>query len=226
VDPRSDRPERRRGEQPQHRRCVGFLFDYLFRDPSIPPRFRRSSRDCSAVSQGGIAGSAMFTDKKNPARRLLDELAAAAVCAEDDEPMRRRMASSQRRSWRRSGPNSSWTGCLRLCVRSAAEVFRSYGSRERRRRCSRRSDAGPGRGGARCRSFTRARAHSRQAFRNQRAVRHSNVRRNRLGGLHDERADLPTASRAIPMLRPSRSWTTCCGPARRNVGRARRRGSR
>jgi hypothetical protein len=28
----------------------------------------------------------MFTDRKNPTRRLLDELAAAAVCAEGDEP--------------------------------------------------------------------------------------------------------------------------------------------
>jgi hypothetical protein len=65
---------------------VGFLFDYLFRDPSIPPRFRKVFEGLQVpFLKAALLDPAMFTDKKNPARRLVDELAAAAICAEDDE---------------------------------------------------------------------------------------------------------------------------------------------
>jgi len=66
---------------------VGFLFDYLFRDPSIPPRFRKIFEGLQLpFLKAALLDPTMFTDKKNPARRLLDELAAAAICAEDDAP--------------------------------------------------------------------------------------------------------------------------------------------
>jgi len=66
---------------------VGFLFDYLFRDPSIPPGFKKIFEGLQLpFLKAALLDPTMFTDKKNPTRRLLDELAAAAVCAEDDEP--------------------------------------------------------------------------------------------------------------------------------------------
>ena len=66
---------------------VGFLFDYLFRDPSIPLRFRKLFEGLQLpFLKAALLDPAMFTDTKNPARRLLDELAGAAICAEDDEP--------------------------------------------------------------------------------------------------------------------------------------------
>lgn len=65
---------------------VGFLFDYLFHDPSIPPSFRKIFEGLQVpFLKAALLDPAMFTDKKNPARRLLDELAAAAICADDDQ---------------------------------------------------------------------------------------------------------------------------------------------
>jgi hypothetical protein len=75
----------------ENNRCVmdvvGFLFDYLFHDPSIPPRFRKFFEGLQIpLLKAALLTPDLFTDKKNPARRLLDELVAAAICAEDDEP--------------------------------------------------------------------------------------------------------------------------------------------
>ena len=65
---------------------VGFLFDYLFRDPSVPPSFKMIFAGLQVpFLKAALLDPTMFTDKKNPARRLLDELAAAAICADDDE---------------------------------------------------------------------------------------------------------------------------------------------
>ena len=65
---------------------LGFLFDYLFRDSSIPPRLRKTFEGLQVpFLKAALLDPTMFTDKTNAARRLLDELAAAAVCAEDDE---------------------------------------------------------------------------------------------------------------------------------------------
>ena len=66
---------------------VGFVFDYLFHDLSIPPRFRKIFEGLQVpFLKAALLSPDLFTDKKNPARRLLDELAAAAICAEDDQP--------------------------------------------------------------------------------------------------------------------------------------------
>ena len=65
---------------------VGFLFDYLLHDPSIPPTFRKIFEGLQVpLLKVALLDPAVFTDKKNPARRLLDELAAAAICADADE---------------------------------------------------------------------------------------------------------------------------------------------
>jgi hypothetical protein len=68
---------------------IALLFDYIFRDPSIPA----SLRDLFGRLQVPILKSALldrtfFSDKKHPARRLLDHLAAAAVGATSDEGYR------------------------------------------------------------------------------------------------------------------------------------------
>jgi Protein of unknown function (DUF1631) len=66
---------------------VGFLFDYIYRDPSIPPDFRIIfDRLQVPILKAALADPSFFADKKHPARRLIDELAGAAVGAEDDEP--------------------------------------------------------------------------------------------------------------------------------------------
>ncbi len=65
---------------------VGFLFDYIFHDPAIPPRFRRIFEGIQLpILKAALLDPSVFTDKQNPARRLLEDLAVAAIGAEDDE---------------------------------------------------------------------------------------------------------------------------------------------
>ena len=68
---------------------IALLFDYIFRDPSIP----ESLRDLFAKLQvptlkAALLDRTFFSDKKHPARRLLDHLAAAAIGATGDEAYR------------------------------------------------------------------------------------------------------------------------------------------
>ena len=65
---------------------VGFLFDYIFRDTSIPPRFRMILGGLQIpLLKVALADRGFFVDKDHPARRLVDELAGAAVGADEDE---------------------------------------------------------------------------------------------------------------------------------------------
>ncbi len=65
---------------------VGFLFDYIFRDTSIPPRFRMILGELQIpVLKVALADRGFFADKDHPARRLVDGLAGAAVGADEDE---------------------------------------------------------------------------------------------------------------------------------------------
>ena len=65
---------------------VGFLFDYIFHDPSIPPRFRMIFEGLQVpILKVALADPRFFADRKHPARRLIDALASAAIGADDDE---------------------------------------------------------------------------------------------------------------------------------------------
>jgi Protein of unknown function (DUF1631) len=64
---------------------IGLLFDYIFRDPSIPESLRRLfSRLQVPILKTALIDRSFFSNKKHPARRLLDHLAAAAIGATGD----------------------------------------------------------------------------------------------------------------------------------------------
>jgi len=65
---------------------VGFVFDYIFRDPSITPRFRKLYEGLQLpILKAALADPSFFTDSRHAARRLLERLADAAIGADDDE---------------------------------------------------------------------------------------------------------------------------------------------
>ena len=64
---------------------VGFLFNYIFCDPSIPPRFRMVFDGLQVpILKAALADPSFFADKTHPARQLIDELADAVTGADDD----------------------------------------------------------------------------------------------------------------------------------------------
>jgi hypothetical protein len=64
---------------------IGLLFDYIFRDSSIPEDLRSLfSRLQVPILKTALLDRSFFSDKKHPARRLLDHLAAAAIGATGD----------------------------------------------------------------------------------------------------------------------------------------------
>jgi hypothetical protein len=65
---------------------VGFLFDYIFRDPSIPIQFRRVYEGLQVpILKVALADPDFFTDNRHVARQLLEGLADAAIGASNDE---------------------------------------------------------------------------------------------------------------------------------------------
>jgi hypothetical protein len=64
---------------------IGLLFDYIFRDPSIPESLRGLfTRLQVPILKTALLDRSFFSDKKHPARRLLDHLAAASIGATAD----------------------------------------------------------------------------------------------------------------------------------------------
>ncbi len=64
---------------------IGFLFNYMFDDPSLPPRFRMIFSGLQVpILKVALADPDYFADKKHPARQMIDELAGAAIGADDD----------------------------------------------------------------------------------------------------------------------------------------------
>ncbi|MGH8798958.1 MAG: DUF1631 family protein, partial [Casimicrobiaceae bacterium] len=64
---------------------IGLLFDYIFSDPSIPEELRSLfSRLQVPILKTALLDRSFFSNKKHPARRLLDHLAAAAIGATGD----------------------------------------------------------------------------------------------------------------------------------------------
>src|SRR5690348_147182 len=65
---------------------IALLFDYILRDPSIPDSLRELfARLEVPILKAALVDRTFFSDKKHPARRLLDHLAAAAVGATADD---------------------------------------------------------------------------------------------------------------------------------------------
>ncbi|MEO8344515.1 MAG: DUF1631 family protein [Betaproteobacteria bacterium] len=68
---------------------IGLLFDYIFRDPSIPESTRKLfGRLQIPIVKAALLDRMFFSDKRHPARQLLDHLAEAAVGAAHDEAYR------------------------------------------------------------------------------------------------------------------------------------------
>ena len=68
---------------------IGLLFDYIFRDPTIPESTRALfGRLQVPIVKAALLDRAFFADKKHPARQLLDHLADAAVGAANDATYR------------------------------------------------------------------------------------------------------------------------------------------
>jgi hypothetical protein len=64
---------------------ISLLFDYIFRDASIPGDLRNLfSRLQVPILKTALLDRSFFSDRKHPARRLLDHLAAAAIGATGD----------------------------------------------------------------------------------------------------------------------------------------------
>jgi len=65
---------------------VGFLFDYVLQDESIPQNFRALFDKLQVpVLKAALIDPEFFADETHPARRLMNELASASVGAADDE---------------------------------------------------------------------------------------------------------------------------------------------
>src|SRR5205823_569215 len=64
---------------------IGLLFDYIFGDSSIPESLRGLfGRLQVPILKTALLDRTFFSDKKHPARRLLDHLAAASIGATSD----------------------------------------------------------------------------------------------------------------------------------------------
>lgn len=65
---------------------IALLFDYVFRDPSIPDAMRALfGRLQVPIVKAALLDRAFFSDRQHPARQLLDHLAEAAVGATGDD---------------------------------------------------------------------------------------------------------------------------------------------
>jgi hypothetical protein len=68
---------------------IGLLFDYIFRDPTIPESTRALFGQLQVpIVKAALLDRAFFADKSHPARQLLDHLADAAVGAGNDDAYR------------------------------------------------------------------------------------------------------------------------------------------
>ena len=78
---------------------IGLLFDYIFRDPTIPESTRALfGRLQVPIVKAALLDRAFFADKKHPARMLLDHLADAAVGAANDDAYRAQFEAIARKA--------------------------------------------------------------------------------------------------------------------------------
>jgi len=78
---------------------IGLLFDYIFRDPTIPESTRTLfGRLQVPIVKAALLDRSFFADKKHPARQLLDHLADAAVGAANDATYRTAFEAAAQKS--------------------------------------------------------------------------------------------------------------------------------
>jgi len=77
---------------------IALLFDYVFRDPSIPDDMRELfGRLQIPIVKAALLDRAFFSDRKHPARRLLDLLAEGAVGASSNDVYKEQFTSTATR---------------------------------------------------------------------------------------------------------------------------------
>ncbi|HVO89094.1 MAG TPA: DUF1631 family protein, partial [Casimicrobiaceae bacterium] len=74
---------------------IALLFDYVFRDPSIPDDMRELfGRLQVPIVKAALLDRAFFADRNHPARRLLDQLAEGAVGANSNDVYKEQFTST------------------------------------------------------------------------------------------------------------------------------------
>ena len=194
---------------------VGFLFDYIFRDPSIPPRFRKLYEGLQLpILKAALADPSFFTDSRNAARRLLEGLADAAIGADDDEAygeaLEHLATSIDESDSRGVRPGR---GCVRVRMRNAEEIHR----RMAEARLARAMQPQRGRGLGRRRRATPIVREYGCSFATSSpeldiSLRCARLCRHRLGRLPDATSGRPKASRSDSISCGGQdARTTCCG---------------
>ncbi len=168
---------------------IGLLFDYIFRDPSIPEDLRNLfTRLQLPILKTALLDRSFFSDRKHPARRLLDHLAAAAIGATGDAGYRAAFELTAAGVIEEVCRDFQVdVGVFDVADRKVqefvdAEVQKGAGALGTDVAAALAAEAGRGR------SLGGARADPRQALGCRRAVRRPLVQRNHLGRLPDQRA--------------------------------------
>jgi hypothetical protein len=163
---------------------IALLFDYIFRDPSIPDSLRNLfGRLQVPIVKAALLDRTFFSDKRHPARLLLDHLADAAVGAQNDEGYRAGLELMA------TGVIDDLSRNFEIDVsifRGADDTLTAFIESERARPPKRCATTSPRRWrrGRRGGPICSARDDPRQARRARPAVRCPQLCRDDLGGLH------------------------------------------
>ncbi len=206
---------------------IGLLFDYIFRDPTIPESTRALfGRLQVPIVKAALLDRAFFADKKHPARMLLDHLADAAVGAANDDAYRAEFEAIARKAIDQVCADFDIDVTV---FREADRSLQAFSEQERQHSATALEGdvaQGAARRGGRGGPRRRARAAARPARRSRHSVRGALLRRDDLGRLPGRpapRARRRQSRRGTPRWRRS---TTCCGPLPPRSARRKRRACR
>ena len=206
---------------------IALLFDYIFRDRSIPDALRSLfGRLQVPIVKAALLDRTFFSDKRHSARQLLDNLADAAIGATHDENYRAAftaLAAEVVEDICRDFEID--VGGVPHGQRAARGVHRGRAA-EGRDGDDRRRRGGADRRAERIGPLARARVPPRPPRRRRRAVRGARLRRDRVGRAHGAAARRPRARQRRSGTPPCARSTTCCGASSPRNARRRRRGSR
>ena len=203
---------------------IALLFDYIFRDPSIPDGLRDLfGRLQVPIVKAALLRPHVLLGQTHPARLLLDHLADAAVGATNDEGYREAFERGRAASSTTSAAISRSTSpCSRRRrraggvhrVRAAQDGGRGEGGRQR----------GAGRRGKRGGPRRRACADARQAGRTRSALRSPRFVETSWSDYLAQLRQRTAAAASNGMRRCPRS-TNCCGASSPRSALRKRRGS-